>query len=1060
MTPSVSKIAVISNHDLGWLDSLDTHTYQIDRVVLANHDFTFINEKHYDLLLITSDNPQLEIDEVIQEISRSQLLVSIIVLTGNNDPEHNLKLIELGADDVFDINENDEHLIRRLNIAIKYNYSRQISMRQSRDLNSVTVVSRLLHNANDPNNLITDALDIVSSTFNLMGLAIVLENGSQFHLRAGSSSLSPNRQIYDVMVQLHPYDPLRLSLEKGLVIVFEDLSINQYMMPIPIFNTLHSAIVVPLRYVNITLGAMMVFGKESNPLTRDDIVIYEHLATHLGSAYQNVRHSYTQDVSAKTSRYLLRTWQRLSTVYTSEEVNQTILTLASEISGVKHTLAWLYSDSREQPIINASSFETNRVFRHLYSQGIIDDYMNQFDTQLRPMIIWLGRSNTRNIGELFQAMEGQQLILIPIQDEARLLGCLLVSSNSNEEMNPEYISLLEGITHAAGQTLERNMLMSYQDQQRERLEAITRSIKDGVFFVNERQDVVFCNPQFTELTGISLSKVINMPVQILLDNLVNQSDNLEHTRQQLNLAIQQLKDDSLDQDYPIVEINIPAIRSRLYVEFTSLTIESDRNEQSWIGILRTRDRMVKAESELSSGILNSIIQHIQGSARDIYSDLVSFNHHDLNKSQTNAIQQIKQHSQEIEQLLINVQNLMELSQDDALKLTRNDPKKLLSVILNKPPLLQHDSRIEIRTSLKDSHIQVDRIYMMQAMTNLTEVALLLSDDTVQIQMGAQANQFIFRLVTTGRTIPVERFERILVSPNEDDGGIPYTAQLRLYFINQVIKKHEGQLLIKKATSKGMQFNIVMPIDNPSDDMMDIDQKQGRVPDRKLSSIMIYDTQSHLDDIDYNFLRTQDYDILYCDQIEQIYDEVEMVRVDVIILTIRHNHDSIIPFVERLRQQRNITIPLMILSTYNAEDIRIRSLRAGVDAYIGLPISDAELLAHVENLFERAKLPERVHEPLMVGELNIDFAQRQVVLNGESIDLTRIEYELLSQLALKIGQTLTHTELLTEVWGPEYRDDKQYLWVNMSRLRRKLENTENRKRYIFTQPGIGYILKNN
>lgn len=1058
MAQVVSKIAVISNHDMSWLDSLDTLTYQVDRVSLDNHDFTFMSENHYDLLLISDDDPRIEIDDVIKAINKSQLLVSIIVLTEENEPEHLLNFIEVGAVDVFNINERDEYLIRRLKLATYDNHNRQASIRHNRNLNSVTVVSRRLHDANDPNNLIIDALEIISSTFGLMGLAIVLESGSQFHLRAGHSSRIPNKQIYDAMMQLHPYDPLRLCLEKGIVMVFEDLSLNQYMVNIPVFESLYSAIVVPLRYVNITLGSMMVFGNKDNPLTRDDIVIYEHLATHLGSAYQNVRHSYTQNVSAKSSRYLLRTWQQLSTVYTSEEVNETILSLASEITSVKHVLTWLYRESVNQPIVSTTNSETHRVFRKLYFERKIDDYINEFDTQLRPMIIWLGRSNAHNLGELFQAMEGQQLILIPIQDEARLLGCLMVSANSNEEMSPEYIGLLEGITHAAGQTLERNMLMSYQDQQRERLETITRSIKDGVFFVNEHQDVVFCNPQFTELTGISPSQVLNKPVQSLLQNLINKSDNVEQTRQQLDLAIQQIKDDSLDPNYPIVEINIPSIKSRLYAEFTMLNRESDHDEQSWIGIMRTSDRMMKSQPQLSTNILNSIISYIQGSARDIYRDLISFNNVELNKSQNIALQKIKQHSLDIEQLLINIQNVIDLEQSDVLKLTRNDPKKLLSVILNKPPLLQHDNRLEIRTSLKDVTILVDRNYMMQTMTNLIEVALLLSDDIVQVQTGVQNNQFIFRVISSGQVIPVQQLEKALAAPNEDNKDILYILQLRLYLIKQVIDKYEGQLLIKKASVSGMQFNILLPLVNTVDDIIDLEPKQSRIPDRKLSCIMIYDNHLHLDDIDYDSLKAQNYELVYCNQIEQIYDEVEMVRVDVIILTIRQNHDSVIHFVQKLRQQRNISIPLMILSTYNEEDIRIRSLQAGVDAYIGLPISNAELLAHIENLFERSKLPERVHEPLAVGELKIDFAQRQVVLGGEIIDLTRIEYELLSQLGLKIGQTLTHTELLTEVWGPEYKDDKQYLWVNMSRLRRKLENNGSRKRYIFTQPGIGYILK--
>lgn len=1060
MTPLVSKIAVISKNEISWLSEMDTASYQIDTMSFVDNDFSFMAQNQYHLLLLSDEHTQFQAEELITEINRSQPLVSIIVLTKNSDPDYALKLIELGAEDVFNINENGQYLLRRLNLVIKRNHAKRMSMRHSRNLNSVTVLSRRLHNANNPNNLIIDVLDVVSSTFDLMGLVIVLESGSQFHLRAGNSSATLNRRVYDVMLQLHPYNPICQSIEKGIVMVFEDLSLSQYMVDIPIFDHFESAIIVPLRYGNITLGALMALGTESNVLTRDDIVIYEHLATHLGSAYQNVRHSYTQDVSAKTSLHLLRTWQHLSKVYTSAEVDETLRILASEITGVKHSLVWLYSETATQPIISASNSESLRVFRHLYSTEIINDYLNQFDTQLHPLIVWLGGSNTRNIGDLFQAMEGQQLIFVPIKDEASLLGCILVSSNSNEQMSPEYISLLEGIAHAAGQTLARNMLISFKDRQTERLEAITRSIKDGVFFVAERQDVVFCNPQFTELTGISPSLVLNKPIQSLLDELANHSDNANQTRQQLDNAVQQISIDILDQEYPIVEINIPTIDSHLYVEFIALEVDKDTDQQSWIGVLRSDEHIGSNSSELAPSIMKSMIKHVQTNAQDIYRDLISLDNSEVNLQQNIAFQQIKRRSQEIDQLLSDIQDLIQLNQTEVLSLTWNDPNKLLSNILNKPPLLQHDSRLVVKTSIKGTQIHIDRQYIMQTLTSLIEVALYLSDDNdaVQIQMGAQAKQFIFRVISKGQIITTDRINRILTSPQGAYEDIPYAVQLRLYLINQVIQKHEGQLIIKRAMSEGMQFNLLIPISDALEEHVESDEKFERIPDRKLSTVMVYDNNQNPNDVDYEFLVSCDYDLIYCDRLEQVYNEVDMVRVDVIILTARQANEAMINFVEQLRRQKNVTVPILLLSTHNTEDVRIRSLKAGVDAYIALPISNAELLAQIENLFERSKLPERVREPLSFGKLNIDFAQRQVSLDGKYLDLTRIEYELLCHLALNSGQTLTHSELLTEVWGPEYRDEKQYLWVNMSRLRRKLENTKDKTRYIFTQPGVGYILK--
>jgi two-component system KDP operon response regulator KdpE len=106
------------------------------------------------------------------------------------------------------------------------------------------------------------------------------------------------------------------------------------------------------------------------------------------------------------------------------------------------------------------------------------------------------------------------------------------------------------------------------------------------------------------------------------------------------------------------------------------------------------------------------------------------------------------------------------------------------------------------------------------------------------------------------------------------------------------------------------------------------------------------------------------------------------------------------------------------------------------------------------LFKRQHLADRTEEPLDLGDLRIDFARRAVFVNHKPVLLTRIEYDLLRTLAVNTGQVLTHQQLLEKVWGPEYRSETQYLWVNISRLRKKLEPTA----YIHNQQGIGYVFQ--
>jgi PAS domain-containing protein len=819
MTEILSQIAVISKDAIEWIDNLNGVLCSVDTFEIVDKKLTFLSEKPYDILLLVDENPFLELSSFINQITRSYPLISIVVLVSNNDPDYTISLTEQGVDAVLDRQEDPSFLTRRLSHAIKRNQAKQMAIQHNRHLNSVTILSRQLHNENESNKLIIDTLNIVTATFDLMGLAIVLESGGQYHLRAGRAQNGTQQSIYDVITHLHPYDPLRHAMEKGIVMVFEDLSLNDYMVNIPIFDELHSAIVVPLRYVNITIGSLMAFGKDRNQLTRNDIVIYEHLATHLGSAYQNVRYSQTQDVSVRTNRHLLRTWQRLSPLYAPEEVNKTIKTLASEIPAVKHALAWLYDESKSLPIVHTSNLPAIQIFEKLYEQGIIGEYVNQFDTQLRPITVWLGPPSTQNIGELFQVMGGQQLIFVPIKDEARLLGCLLVSSNSNEKMSPENIDLLEGITYAAGQTLERNLFMQYQDQQTERLEAITRSIRDGIFFVDESQTIVFCNPQFTELTGINLSLVINQHIDHLIDNLVTQCDDPATARQLLDDAVQQMTNYLPDQDYPIVEISLPAIDTKLYIEFMTLTQDSNYNHQSWIGVIHSGNSLMIAEHNTPSALIGSILDHLQDTSRNIYRDLIPLNRVNTKESEK-VVKQITQHGHEIEQLLIIAEKFMELEQSTHLAPSSTDPNQLLSIILNKPPLLQYDNQLDVRVALRDTQIYVDRNYMMQAMTSLIEVGISLSNSPlVLVQMGSRAQQFVFRVVSQGTATSIVSLQSALTMPDVHIEDVDYATQLRLYFVQQVIDRQDGQVVIKKSKGESIQFDILLTVEENKTDGM-------------------------------------------------------------------------------------------------------------------------------------------------------------------------------------------------------------------------------------------------
>lgn len=159
---------------------------------------------------------------------------------------------------------------------------------------------------------------------------------------------------------------------------------------------------------------------------------------------------------------------------------------------------------------------------------------------------------------------------------------------------------------------------------------------------------------------------------------------------------------------------------------------------------------------------------------------------------------------------------------------------------------------------------------------------------------------------------------------------------------------------------------------------------------------------------------------------------------------------------RLREFSDV--PVIMLTARAQEADLLRGFEVGADDYLTKPFSSKELVARVRAVLRRASRPEeRVTSVLICGDLGIDFARHSVTVRGKPVALTRTEYALLRELALNANRVMVHQDLLAKVWGPEYRDDVDYLRAYVHYLRRKLEATSAKPEYIRTVPGVGYML---
>ena len=158
-------------------------------------------------------------------------------------------------------------------------------------------------------------------------------------------------------------------------------------------------------------------------------------------------------------------------------------------------------------------------------------------------------------------------------------------------------------------------------------------------------------------------------------------------------------------------------------------------------------------------------------------------------------------------------------------------------------------------------------------------------------------------------------------------------------------------------------------------------------------------------------------------------------------------------------RRDATTPILILSARTDERVKVANLEAGADDYVTKPFGMDELRARIGAVLRRAAGPAADQVGVVtLGPISLDVAARRVTVNGNPVELTPREYELLKVMISQPGRLLTKGRLLRAVWGTAYAGEAHYLHVYVSRLRRKLHAADSggvADGLIAAEPGIGY-----
>ncbi len=182
---------------------------------------------------------------------------------------------------------------------------------------------------------------------------------------------------------------------------------------------------------------------------------------------------------------------------------------------------------------------------------------------------------------------------------------------------------------------------------------------------------------------------------------------------------------------------------------------------------------------------------------------------------------------------------------------------------------------------------------------------------------------------------------------------------------------------------------------------------------------------------------------------------EELRPDLVLLDVMLPDLDGIEVMRRLRERS--TVPVVLLTARSSTIDKASGLDLGADDYVAKPFHPDERTARVRSVLRRASTGTPENATVAFDDVEIDLARRMVTRGGRIVSLSRTEWLLLQHLAMNVDRVVLHTELLTKVWGAEYRDDLQYLRVWVSRVRRKLGAVAGEPGRIRTFQGIGYML---
>lgn len=640
-------------------------------------------------------------------------------------------------------------------------------------------------------------------------------------------------------------------------------------------------------------------------------------------------------------------------------------------------------------------------------------------------------------------------------------------------------------------------------------ENVLASLIAGMILIDRQGHVVYCNGKFEALLKTNRNELVGRPYSAVFNHLSSISNQGQKLYGELNTALANLE------KAPRLLISTPQPNvSHFEVQFFPVTDELSK-PIGWGLLVRdvTRERNEISQQSEQLSVASRVLVAPLTTIKVYASTLLSNHRYWPEDERENFLQSLNESIDALSQHLENIREISKFETTNVVLDKRPTDVRRLVERVSQTLAFQITGR-NINVAIKDdlSAVSLDTLRMERVLRNILDNAIKYSPHGKRIQVTAETigDELHISVEDQGMGIPQEHQSRIFecfyrVGYGETSKG----AGLGLYVARGLVVAHGGRIWVESTPGVGTKITftiplepsqvvertrpivatpapkpISVPVENPPAQELVSTATTQRIPvttnpppqtqplnpgkpkvipqqqitDPDNAMVLIIEDDPSMKILLETMLKTIGYRVLYAPSGSTGLQLAATETPDIILLDISLPDINGFDVCARIREFSSV--PVVMITGHKSDKDVVRGLDVGADDYLIKPVNKAELLARVRANLRRSRVPIEVatNEPsLKVGDLIIDFAQRKVTMRGKSVKLTPIEYKLLYSLAVNMGRVLTHEQLLDKVWGVGYEGERQHLWVNISRLRRKLERNPGKPEYIATEPGVGYYL---